>query len=734
MNLRRLVPAVLIALLLRGVAPAIAAALPPAFDPARHMAVAEVRPGMKGYGLTVFSGEKIERFGVEVIDILRNFNPQGDVILIHCDGDFLKHTGPIAGMSGSPIYLYDDTGKPRMIGAFAYGWPLQKDPIAGVQPIEYMLALPTGKPPAPATRPAPATDAAPSTQAAPHAATPNATAIDGAEPVVAAPNFASTDAAPNTAAPAAPRSIGPARWNLADIAPLPGSPVAPAGYPFASFDTDRPNPLLSARQDRDPSRLRRLATPIMVGGLSPSALRQLTGVLERFDMTPLQAGAGAGVGAASAPSTRPADDHPIAFAPGSVLAVPLMTGDVDLTAIGTCTEVLGDKVYGFGHPFFNEGPVAWPLATGRIHTVIANLVSSFKLGAIDRVTGTLRTDRMVGIAGQIGEKPPTLPIDLKLIYSDGSLQRSYHFDAALHPTFTPLLVGFALQSTATSARELPLHHTLDYDVNVTFANGKVLHIVNTAVNANVGQLFLDIGTPIMTMAENPFERVMPAKVVGTLTVTPEARDATILSVHIPRLKYRPGDLLKGYVSYRPFQGDEAILPIAMTLPRDLGEGDYQLIVGDWQRYMQDQLAAEPFRFSAESADGIFQVLTEVSGIRHNALYLRLLRKPDGVAIGRAAMPHLPSSRREILLSAGRSNTTAFVSSQVTILPTDRVMSGSAEFVLTIDKDAKVEVAGKLPKPDEPKPHAPAAEPSKPANPPANAPAPGNQPGGPGKEG
>ena len=49
-------------------------------------------------------------------------------------------------MSGSPIYLTDDQGRSRMIGAFAYGWPLMKDPVAGVQPIEYMLGIPTHTP------------------------------------------------------------------------------------------------------------------------------------------------------------------------------------------------------------------------------------------------------------------------------------------------------------------------------------------------------------------------------------------------------------------------------------------------------------------------------------------------------------------------------------------------------------------------------------------------------------
>src|SRR4051812_37844438 len=114
---------------------------PELFDPARHMRVSEVRPGMKGYGLSVFKGTKIERFNVEVLSVLRDFNPQYDVILVRLSGADLEHTGSIAGMSGSPIYLKDAQGHERMVGAFAYGWPLMKDPVGGVQPIEYMLKL-----------------------------------------------------------------------------------------------------------------------------------------------------------------------------------------------------------------------------------------------------------------------------------------------------------------------------------------------------------------------------------------------------------------------------------------------------------------------------------------------------------------------------------------------------------------------------------------------------------------
>ena len=70
-----------------------------------------VREGMTGYGLSVFKGTRIDRFEVKVVSVLKNFNPKYDVVLIECKGANLEHTGAIAGMSGSPIYLKDDQGR-----------------------------------------------------------------------------------------------------------------------------------------------------------------------------------------------------------------------------------------------------------------------------------------------------------------------------------------------------------------------------------------------------------------------------------------------------------------------------------------------------------------------------------------------------------------------------------------------------------------------------------------------
>lgn len=100
------------------------------------MPVSQIRSGQKGYGLSVFKGYKIERFSVEVIDVLKNFLPKQDIILMRGDHAVLRRAGVLGGMSGSPIYL---DGK--LVGALAYGWRWSKEPIFGVTPIANMLPL-----------------------------------------------------------------------------------------------------------------------------------------------------------------------------------------------------------------------------------------------------------------------------------------------------------------------------------------------------------------------------------------------------------------------------------------------------------------------------------------------------------------------------------------------------------------------------------------------------------------
>jgi len=100
------------------------------------MPLSQVQAGMHGIGKTVFSGDRIEDFQVEILGILRNTGPKESLILAKLSGGPLEHTGVMQGMSGSPVYI---DGK--LIGAVAMAFPFARDPIAGIRPIEEMLAV-----------------------------------------------------------------------------------------------------------------------------------------------------------------------------------------------------------------------------------------------------------------------------------------------------------------------------------------------------------------------------------------------------------------------------------------------------------------------------------------------------------------------------------------------------------------------------------------------------------------
>ncbi len=105
--------------------------------------LSQVKPGMKGEALTIFAGDQIEKFDLVVIGVMPNFlAPKESIILVQLVGPKVEHTGVVAGMSGSPVYI---DGK--LAGALSLKLGLfAKEPLAGVTPIENMLSLPKGQP------------------------------------------------------------------------------------------------------------------------------------------------------------------------------------------------------------------------------------------------------------------------------------------------------------------------------------------------------------------------------------------------------------------------------------------------------------------------------------------------------------------------------------------------------------------------------------------------------------
>jgi hypothetical protein len=100
---------------------------------------------MTGVAYTIFAGDKIEPFDIEVIGILPNLlGPKQSIILVQLHGEKAEHTGVVAGMSGSPVYI---DGK--LAGALSLKFGVfVKEPLGGVTPIENVLSIPSDENPA----------------------------------------------------------------------------------------------------------------------------------------------------------------------------------------------------------------------------------------------------------------------------------------------------------------------------------------------------------------------------------------------------------------------------------------------------------------------------------------------------------------------------------------------------------------------------------------------------------
>jgi hypothetical protein len=363
------------------------------------MPVSDIRPGMKGYGLTVFQGTKPERFDVEVIDVLKNFRPKQDLILVKTKHPRLEITKVVAGMSGSPIYLND-----KMIGAYAYGWSFGSEPVAGVTPIRNMLD---------------------------ELARPLPDRIDGW---------------PLKFLPQATRANGKSERQASNDAShrYQGD--------LAHYDVREHAAQLSRALGADSSHtlsaLTPVSTPILMGGMSSRSIAFAQTLLSPLGLEPLQAGGGA-TAEASAP-TRYVD--------GGAVGVELVRGDMSALGLGTVTRVEGDKLVAFGHPMSELGVTALPTAIGRVIWFLASDQRSFKIGMAVRDVGALVNDRQSAIVVSHSAKAPVIPISMSIHGAPGFPSANWSFEVAhdkfMTPSFASLALGSALQAVANEHQDV----------------------------------------------------------------------------------------------------------------------------------------------------------------------------------------------------------------------------------------------------------------------------------------
>jgi len=634
----------LILLLAGPIGAARAAAKPAGFDAGRHMTVDEVRPGMRGYGLSVFHGVKIEPFPVEVVSVQHGFVPGQSVVWIRCTGERMQKTGPVQGMSGSPIFLWDDEAADakreigqggRLIGAFAFGHRLGKDCYIGVQPIEYMLDAATRAKVNPD-----ADKAAAATSANHHLKASFALARD-----------LHLDAN--------------ATWRLRAIAKI--------------LEYEPNDAAVEAPGDARPTRM---ALPVTVGSATQARL-----LAPWFEAHGLRAAFADGVSASAGPPKWLDPSH-VQIEQGSAFAVPLTFGAMDMSAIGTATDVLDDgTVVAFGHAMFAQGDIAVPMAVGYVHFVQPNLSASFKLGGTLRVTGAMVRDENAAVVGKPQGKFQTAEVVARITWPDNRAAQIYKYQVVHHRQLMPGLIAAVASQSLESKTALPQLNTLRIRGAMTFADGRTLNIDQVLPAASVEQLGQTVAMPIGPLTDSPFGRRELKRVELDVRVDDHLDAAEMMGVTVEKTTLRPGDTVVAHIRLQRFYGESQLKRLEVKLPADLPEGQYALFIGGGQSHYQKQVLMRPHLATAENADEVFDAVQRVMKVRDDVLYAsRRLQPEHNLALGRTELPRLPSSRAALLTAPGSTRTTEYVQSIDVETPMPYVVVGEAAIQINVSEN------------------------------------------------
>ena len=114
-----------------------------ALDTSKYIGIDEIRPDMEAYCLSVFSGTKVEKFGLKILSVVRGTKPGQDMILVLGTDERFQHSSAVHGCSGSSVFIDG-----RLAGALAAGWDGSLDSLYLVRPIEDMLKVGSEESPA----------------------------------------------------------------------------------------------------------------------------------------------------------------------------------------------------------------------------------------------------------------------------------------------------------------------------------------------------------------------------------------------------------------------------------------------------------------------------------------------------------------------------------------------------------------------------------------------------------
>jgi hypothetical protein len=381
--------------------------------------------------------------------------------------------------------------------------------------------------------------------------------------------------------------------------------------------------------------LRPIATPLTLGGFDPSVMAPVTAVFHEQGFVPMLAGAGQSP--ASARGTVPPR-----LRPGDPIGVALMSGDLEIGATGTVTEIAGDRVYAFGHPFYGLGPTQFPLTRAYVHAVLPSLQSSQKIASTGDVIGTISQDRATTIAGTLGAGPAMIPIKLTLNNTERGFKKTFDISIVNDELFTPILAYMSILNTLQSyERQNGVGtYALRGTANIKNHGAIAFEDLFTGDQPSTGAASSVVG-PINFLLRNSFEGVVFEGLNLEIDASEQPRSATLERAWVDSTRIKAGTTVDLKVLLRTYRGEEITKSVPVRIPAN-ASGSVSIMVADATRLSQWE--ARELQVVPAQTRGLPQMIRLLNDAKkNNRLYVRMVTRDGGAVVRGESLAALPPS-------------------------------------------------------------------------------------------
>jgi hypothetical protein len=387
------------------------------------------------------------------------------------------------------------------------------------------------------------------------------------------------------------------------------------------------------------------------------------------------------------------DEKETPLEPGGPLAVSLISGDFDLSGIGTVTHIEGDRVYGWGHPFMSLGSCEFPLMTGYIHTVFPRQTVSFKMGSPLRTVGVINADVSTGIAGWLNRKPDLLPLRTSVSLGERNPARTFNVQMVRQRSLLSTLVFTSLTNAVDMEGELPEEMTAELYARIELEDQPPLIIKDTFSGFSGGRapaaLFGQVAAAVNLLTYAPFQPVRIKSIECDTHIVPGRRSADIEAIELDSEVYAPGDTVTARVFLRPYKSDVRRVTASLKLPADLPEGNYTVTACDDLTNIRQTIRDNPTLSNPQDVHHVLEAVRAQMAAKRTCLVLRLPTGPGGVAMSGKALPNLPPSMVTILANQRRTGAQMVGSAVFAQQATDWVIQGSESARFTVSRTPRV---------------------------------------------